>query len=256
MKNKFTVLGCGSSLGSPWITNYWGKLNRKIKKNIRTRCCAHIQYQNTSVLIDTSPDIKDQIKKNKIKNVDAVIYTHEHADQSVGIFELRPFYWKNKKKIPVYGSKRTIKLLKQNYNFCFSPISGYKPIMTAHTFKEKFVIKKNNISLKIIAIELQHGLIKSNGFVFNKIAYLSDCNKILKNSYNHLKNLDYLIIDCLRKKPHPSHFHFEETIRIAKELNAKKTILTNLHVDLDYHNLKEILPKNIIPAYDGLSFNF
>ncbi len=96
----------------------------------------------------------------------------------------------------------------------------------------------------------------ANGFVFNKVAYLSDCNKIPKKSLSRLKDLNYLVIDCLRKKPHPSHFHFEETIRIAKELNAKKTILTNLHVDLDYHNLKEILPKNIIPAYDGLSFNF
>ena len=98
MKNKFTILGCGSSLGAPWITNYWGKLNKNNKKNIRTRCCAHIQYKNISILIDTSPDIKDQIKKNKIKNIDAVMYTHEHADQTVGIFELRPFFWKNKKK--------------------------------------------------------------------------------------------------------------------------------------------------------------
>ena len=98
MKNKFTILGCGSSLGAPWITNYWGKLNKKNKKNIRTRCCAHIQYQNISILIDTSPDIKEQIKKNNIKNIDAVIYTHEHADQTVGIFELRPFFGKIKKK--------------------------------------------------------------------------------------------------------------------------------------------------------------
>ncbi len=142
MKNKFTILGCGSSLGAPWITGYWGKLNKRNKKNIRTRCCAHIQYKNISILIDTSPDIKDQIKKNKIKNVDAVIYTHEHADQSVGIFELRPFYWKNKKKIPVYGSTRTSKLLKQKYTFCFSPRSGYKPIMSSHIFKDHFKIKK------------------------------------------------------------------------------------------------------------------
>ena len=216
----------------------------------------HIQYQNISILIDSSPDIKQQIKDNKIKDVDAVIYTHEHADQTVGIFELRPFFWKNKKKIPVYGSKRTSKLLKQKYTFCFSARSGYKPIMTSNTFKEQFTIKKNSKSLKITAIELQHGLIKANGFVFNKVAYLSDCNKIPKKSLNKLKNLNYLIIDCLRKKPHPSHFHFDETIKIAKKLKAKKTILTNLHVDLDYSILKKKLPKNIVPAYDGMSFNF
>jgi len=256
LKNKFTILGCGSSLGAPWITNYWGKLNKNNSKNKRTRCCAHIQYKNISILIDTSPDIKEQIKRNKIKDIDAVIYTHEHADQSVGIFELRPFFWKNKKKIPVYGSKRTSKLLKQKYTFCFSPRSGYKPIMTSHTFKEKFQIKKKNKILKIEALELQHGMIKANGFLFNRIAYLSDCNKIPKKAFNKLKNLDYLIIDCLRNNPHPSHFHYDETLRIAKILKAKKTILTNLHVDLDYLSLKKKLPKNIIPAYDGLNFNF
>ena len=256
MKNKFTILGCGSSLGAPWITNYWGKLNKKNKKNIRTRCCAHIQYQDISILIDTSPDIKEQIKRNNIKNIDAVIYTHEHADQTVGIFELRPFFWKNKKKIPIYGSKRTTKLLKQKYTFCFSPRFGYKPIMSANPFNDQFTIKKNDKFLKIQAIELQHGMIKANGFVFNKIAYLSDCNKIPNKSLNQLKNLNFLIIDCLRKNPHPSHFHFDETIKIAKKLAPKKTILTNLHVDLDYQSLRKKLPENIIPAYDGLSFNF
>ena len=96
MIKKFTILGCGSSLGSPWITNYRGSL-KKDPKNIRSRCCAHIQYGNLSILVDTSPDIKNQILKNKIKNLDAIIYTHEHADQTSGIFEMRPFYWKNKK---------------------------------------------------------------------------------------------------------------------------------------------------------------
>ena len=118
MKAKFTILGCGSSLGSPWITNYNGNL-RKHPKNIRTRCCAHIQKGNLSVLIDTSPDIKYQFSKNKIKNLDSIIYTHEHADQTAGIFEMRPFYWKNKSKIPIYGSRKTIKSLKNLTDFVF-----------------------------------------------------------------------------------------------------------------------------------------
>jgi len=256
VKNRFTILGCGSSLGAPWITNNWGKLNKKNKKNIRTRCCAHIQYKNISILIDTSPDIKEQFRKNKINSVDAVIYTHEHADQTVGIFELRPIFWKNKKKIPVYASNKTIRSLMQNYTFCFKPKSGYKPIMTTHIFKNNFNIKKDKNNLKIKAIELQHGKIKANGFIFNKIAYLSDCNKIPNKSFKYLKNLNYLIIDCLRRDPHPTHFHLDETIKIARILKAKKTILTNLHVDLDYAILKKELPNNIIPAYDGLNFSF
>ena len=106
MKNKFTILGCGSSLGSPWITDYWGSCDKKNPKNIRTRCSAHFYYEGMSIMIDTSPDIKLQFKKNNIKNIDAVIYSHEHADQTAGIFELRPFVWKNKKKLKFMEAKK------------------------------------------------------------------------------------------------------------------------------------------------------
>mgnify|MGYP006081174943 CR=1 FL=1 len=255
MKNQFTILGCGSSLGSPWITNYYGKL-KKNSKNIRTRCCAHIQKGNLSVLIDTSPDIKNQFLKNKIKSLDAIVYTHEHADQTSGIFEMRPFFWKNKKKIPIYGSPKTIKELKDKYTFCFSPRHGYKPIMTANSIKNKFVIKKAQTNLYIDSFDVNHGLIKASGFVLEKIAYISDCNKIPKKSLKKLSNLNYLIIDCLRIDKHPSHFNYSEAINLIKELKPKKAILTNLHIDMDYFKLKEKLPKNIIPAYDGYSFNF
>ena len=255
MKNKFTILGSGSSLGAPWITNYMGKL-KKNSKNIRTRCCAHIKYGNLSILIDTSPDIKSQFLKNKINSLDAIIYTHEHADQTSGIFEMRPFFWKNKKKIPVYGSKRTINALISKYTFCFKPRHGYKPIMATNIIKNKFEVKVNNKKFKITAFDVIHGMIKANGFLFNKIAYISDCNKIPKNSLKNLFNLDYLVIDCLKKDKHPSHFSFNEALNLSKLVKPKKTILTNLHTDLDYATLKKKLPKNILPAYDGLNFNF
>ena len=255
MKNKFTILGCGSSLGAPWITNFNGKL-KKNSKNIRTRCCAHIQKGNLSILIDTSPDIKFQFLKNKINTLDAIIYTHEHADQTSGIFEMRPFFWKNKKKIPVYASSRTIKELKDKYTFCFSPRHGYKPIMKAHLIKKKFSIIKAKDSLDIEEFDVTHGMIKATGFVFDKIAYLSDCNKISNKSLKKLRNLNYLIIDCLRKDKHPSHFNYDDAINFVKFIKPKKTILTNLNVDLDYYVLKNKLPKNITPAFDGLSFNF
>ena len=142
MKKRFTILGCGSSLGSPWITNYKGDLEMN-SKNQRTRCCAHIQKGNLSVLIDTSPDIKYQFLKNKITKLDSIIYTHEHADQTAGIFEMRPFYWKNKSKIPIYGSRRTITALKKSYRFCFFEGQGYKPIMKANIIDKSFSIKQN-----------------------------------------------------------------------------------------------------------------
>ena len=255
MKNKFTILGCGSSLGAPWINNYNGKL-KKNTKNIRTRCCAHIQKGNLSVLIDTSPDIKHQFLKNKINSLDAIIYTHEHADQTSGIFEMRPFFWKNKKKIPIYASSRTIKELRNKYTFCFSPRHGYKPIMKTYSVKNKFTIKKDRNILNIEEFDVTHGMIKATGFVFDKIAYLSDCNKISNKSLKKLLNLDYLIIDCLRKNKHPSHFNYNDALELIEKLKPKKSILTNLHVDLDYFKLKKKLPKNIIPAFDGLKFNF
>jgi len=253
--NKFTILGCGSSLGSPWITNYSAKL-KKNSKNIRTRCCAHIQKGNLSVLIDTSPDIKSQFLRNKIRSLDAIIYTHEHADQTSGIFEMRPFFWKNKKKIPVYASSKTIKELKDKYTFCFSRRHGYKPIMKANTIKKKFLIKKDDIQLFVDTFEVAHGMIKSTGYRFDDIAYISDCNKIGNSVSKKLLNLEYLIIDCLRKEKHPSHFNFDDAINFIKLVKPQKAILTNLHVDMDYFDLKKKLPKYIMPAFDGLNFNF
>lgn len=255
MKNKFTILGCGSSLGSPWITGFKGKL-KKNKKNLRSRCCAHIKYENLSILIDTSPDIKQQIQKNKISSLDAVLYTHEHADQTSGIFEIKPFSWVNNKKIPVYGSNRTIKHLKKQYKYCFYGVKNYKPFLYSNIVKNKFDIKKNNNILPISIFNVNHGLIKSSAYIIEKIAYLSDCNKIPIKSIKYFHNLNYLIIDCLKRKKHPSHFNFEDVLRIVKTIKPKKTILVNLSLDFDYFSLKKKLPKNIIPAYDGLSFNF
>ena len=256
MKNKFTILGCGSSLGSPWITNNWGNCNKNVKKNIRTRCCAHFQYKNISVLIDTSPDLKAQFSQNNLNNVDAVLYTHEHADQTSGIFELRPFFWKNKKKIDIYGRTKTIKELKNKYDFCFKQKQGYMPIAKDHVINDNFLIKKGSNKIKIKSFEVQHGLIKATGYLINKTAYLSDCSYIPKKSRTLLYDLDYLVIDCLRIKPHPGHFNLDLALSISKELNPKKTILTNLGVEFDYYKFKRSLPSSIIPAFDGLNFNF
>mgnify|MGYP001231464083 CR=1 FL=1 len=255
MKNRFTILGCGSSLGSPWITNYMGKL-KKNKKNLRTRCCAHVQYGSLSVLIDTSPDIKSQFLTNKIKNLDAIIYTHEHADQTSGIFEMRPFYWKNMKKIQVYASNRTIKALLSKYTFCFKPRHGYKPIMKANIVKNNFKIKNTKHTMKIIPFDVIHGMIKATGFLFEKVAYISDCNKIPNSSIKNLYNLNYLVLDCLKLSKHPSHFNLSEALELINLVRPKKTILTNLHTDLDYNDLKKMLPKNVYPAFDGMVFNF
>ncbi len=256
MSNYIRILGSGSSLGSPWITGHWGFLKKKNNKNIRTRCSAYIQYKNLSILIDTSPDIKKQFLNNKIKNLDAVLFTHEHADQTSGIFELRPYLWKNKKKMKMYGSERTMKTLKKNYDYIFKAKQGYLPIATSHIIKSKVSIKKGNTKINFQCFEVKHGEITSTAYVFNKLAYISDCKNVDRKHYKYLDKLNLLIIDCLKFKSHPGHFSFEESIEFAKKINAKKTVLTNLHVDLDYDFLLKNTPKNFYPAYDGMKLNF
>ena len=254
---KITILGCGSSLGSPWINNYWGNCDSKNKFNRRTRCSAFIQRGNLSVLIDTSPDIKEQFIKNKIKDVDYVLYTHEHADQTSGIFELRPFcqFLKHKKIINIYANKRTLKELKKKYDFCFFGGEGYIPIIKDILIKKKFKISKGKTKISFETFEVQHGQITSIAYLFNKTAYISDCSGIEEKDLKKLKKLNYLIIDCLKFKRHSGHFNLAESLRISNYLKPKKTILTNLHTDLDYNFLKKNLPSNIVPAYDGMTLN-
>ena len=160
------------------------------------------------------------------------------------------------KKIDIFGSQKTIRELKVKYDFCFKKKQGYAPIAKDHIIKNNFFIKKNNNKIKINSFEVQHGLIKATAFIINKIAYLSDCSHIPTKSKKLLLNLDYLIIDCLRVKFHPGHFNLENAISLSKELKPKKTILTNLHVELDYSKLKKRLPLNVVPAFDGMNFNF
>ena len=255
-KTEITLLGCGSSLGVPRIDGYWGKVNKKNKKNHRMRCSLFIKYKDISILIDTSPDIKNQLLNNKIKKIDYVIYSHDHADQTHGINELRPFFWINKKKIPIYADKKTSFYLLNSFKYLFVKQSKYyKPILKMNIINNNFFLKKNKNSIQLEAVKVRHGDINSNGYLFNKIAYISDCSSISNESLKKLVNLKLLIIDCLQFKNHATHLNFKKCLSYIKILKPKKTILTNLHSDIDYSFLKRKLLKistNIIPGYDGL----
>ena len=219
---KIIILGCGSSLGSPWITNHWGKCNKKNPKNVRTRCSIFIQNKNLSVMIDTSPDIKKQILDNKIKDIDYVLYTHEHADQTNGIFELRPFFWKRKKKIDIYADKRTLKILMDRHDYCFFGGQGYIPILRGNLIKKRFTLSKKKSKINFTSFPVSHGQIKSTAYLFNNTAYISDCNAIESKDLKKLMNLKYLIIDCLKINQHPSHFNLNQALYLSKLLKAKK----------------------------------
>ena len=220
MKTKITILGSGSSIGVPRIDGYWGNCNRNNKKNIRTRCSIMIKKGNNSILIDSSPDIRNQFLSNKINNLSYVLYTHPHADQLHGINELRPFYWKNKKKIKIFSDRSTIKYIKEKFNYCFEPVKGYVPFLDANTIKNSSITFGEK-SEKIIfsTINLNHGKISSLGYIFEKVAYFSDCNGINKKYFKQLINLKCLIIDCLKIQKHPSHFSLNEALEIANKLN-------------------------------------
>ena len=255
-KDKIIILGSGSSLGVPRIDGYWGRADKKDLKNNRTRCSIYIKNKNLNIVIDTSPDIRSQLLKNKITKIDNVIYTHDHADQTHGINELRTFFWKNKKKIDVYTNRNTAKTLYKSFNYLFIKKSKfYNPILKMNIIKKKFLINKNKNKISFEPIIVAHGDTKAYGYIFKKIAYISDCSYISKKELKKLYNLNILIIDCLKFKKHKTHLNYYEAIKYIKILKPKKAILTNLHSDIDYRKLKNKLLKekiNTTPAYDGM----
>ena len=190
MPVKFTILGCGYSMGVPRIDGDFGNCDPKNQKNYRTRCSAIISYQNKNILIDTSPDLRSQLIKNKIKNIDKIFYTHNHADQTHGINDLRVFYLKQKKKINVYADSLTRKYLLKSFRYCFKYTSEYPPILTMNKLKKKHLIKYKNKTLQIDSIPVQHGKIDSISYLINKkCAYASDASKIYKKDLYKFFNL-------------------------------------------------------------------
>ena len=252
---KFIILGCGSSMGVPRPDGYFGNCDPKNKKNYRTRCSALIKTDLENVLIDTSPDLRHQMLSQKIKKIDKVFYSHMHADQTHGINDLRSFFISNKKPINVFADTTTSKYLKKNFSYCFDTYSReYPAILRLNKISKRLFIKDKKKNVLIKPITVQHGNVNSICYIIDKkLAYISDVSKIFNKDYKYFKNLKYLIIDCLWYRNHPSHFNLEKSLEIIKKFSPKKAILTNLHTDIDYNQIREILPKNIIPAYDGLS---
>tara|TARA_B100001057_G_scaffold176163_1_gene176836 strand:- start:6292 stop:7062 length:771 start_codon:yes stop_codon:yes gene_type:complete len=252
---KFIILGCGSSMGVPRSDGHFGKCNPKNKKNYRSRCSALISTKNENILIDTSPDLRHQLIKNKIKTIDKVFYSHMHADQTHGINDLRVFYIKNKKPIPVYADNSTKKYLINTFSYCFTNYSmEYPATLKLENIKKNFFVKDGNKKLLIQTVKVKHGKVDCICYIIErKLAYISDVSQIDKKNFKYFEDLEYLIIDCLWIKKHPSHLNLEDSLMLIDKFKPKRAILTNLHSDLDYDHLKKKLPKNVVPAYDGLT---
>ncbi len=254
---KFIILGCGSSMGVPRPDGFFGNCDPNNIKNHRTRCSAILKTKTENILFDTSPDLRIQLIKQNINKIDKVFYSHMHADQTHGINDLRVFYLKNKKPIPIYVDNSTKKYLKKNFLYCFKDNNKeYPAILKIFSINNRMFVFNGDKKVPIKPISVKHGKVNSICYIINKkLAYISDVSEIYKTDYKSFKNLEYLIIDCLWYRNHPSHLNLQSCLELIKKFSPKKAILTNLHSDLDYKELKKKLPKNIFPAYDGLTIN-
>ena len=252
---KFIILGCGSSMGVPRPDGFFGNCDPNNKKNYRTRCSAFLKTTSENILIDTSPDLRQQLLRHKIKKINKVLYSHMHGDQTHGINDLRSFYINSRKQIDVYADRYTSKYLNSTFSYIFKSYSKeYPATLKLNKLPKKIFTKNNNKKIGIQSIMVEHGKVQSNCFIINKkLAYISDVSKIYKKDFKYFKNLKYIIIDSLRYQNHPSHLNLIESLNLIKLFSPKKAILTNLHSDFDYKLLKMKLPKNVVPAYDGFT---
>ena len=192
---KFTILGCGSSMGVPRSDGSFGKCNPKNKKNYRTRCSALIKTQNETVLIDTSPDLRQQLIKNKIKKIDKVYYSHMHADQTHGINDLRVFYIKNKKTIPIFADKSTRSYLMSSFKYCFTNFNKeYPAILKLNLINENLKIKDGSNTIKVKPVKVKHGKVESICYIFDKkLAYISDVSEIYNKDFQYFKTQNTIL---------------------------------------------------------------
>lgn len=260
MSVRLTILGCGSSAGVPRVGVGWGACDPSNPRNRRRRCSVLAERTTggaaTSVLVDTSPDLRDQLLGADVRRLDAVLYTHEHADHIHGIDDLRPLAIAMRRRIPVYADRFTSEVLQLRFNYCFeTPAgSGYPPILDIHLLKPGVTtaVSGPGGSLEALPFRMIHGDIEALGFRFGKIAYAPDVSRMPDESLAYLEDLDVLILDALRYAPHPTHFSVSEALELIERVRPKRAILTNLHTDLDYETFRRELPPHIEPAYDGL----
>jgi phosphoribosyl 1,2-cyclic phosphate phosphodiesterase len=261
MTLKFTVLGCGSSGGVPRPALGWGDCNPNNPKNRRRRTAFLVEKRGaggvTRILIDTPPDLREQMLDAEVDWLDAVFYTHEHADHTHGVDDLRAFFIKQRRPIDVYLDEHTARSMHERFGYAFKSPAGseYPPIVTERrlTAGEPITIAGKGGAITGLPIRQEHGPITSYGFRFGGLAYSCDLSGLPEASATALTGLDVWIVDALRYRPHPSHFSLDDALRWIARLKPRRAILTNLHADLDYDALRTKLPPGVEPAYDGIT---
>jgi phosphoribosyl 1,2-cyclic phosphate phosphodiesterase len=261
MTLKFTILGCGSSGGVPRPALGWGDCDPNNPKNRRRRTSLLAERRDgggvTRVLVDTSPDLREQLLDAEVDWLDAVLYTHEHADHTHGVDDLRALYIKQRRQIDLYLDEHTARSMHERFGYCFKspPGSEYPAIATEHRLVpgQPIVIAGKGGPITALPLLQAHGDIASIGFRFGSLAYSCDLSGMPPESATALGGLDVWIVDALRYRPHPSHFSLDDALEWIARLKPRRAILTNLHADLDYEELRAKLPPHIVPAYDGIT---
>jgi phosphoribosyl 1,2-cyclic phosphate phosphodiesterase len=260
MRRALTILGCGSSGGVPRVAQGWGACDPGNPRNRRRRCSVLVEQgvgaALTRVLVDTSPDLREQLLDANIAALDAVFITHPHADHTHGIDDLRPLYLATRRRVEVYMDEPTTHVLKRAFSYAFETPAGssYPSMLDARrlTSGEICRIEGAGGPLEALPIQLEHGEIGSLGFRFGRLAYTPDVSAIPASSTPLLEDLDVWIIDGLRYSRHPTHFSVDEALDWVARLRPRQAVITNLHTDLDYAELKSRLPGNVTPAFDGM----
>ena len=263
MSRIITILGCGSSGGVPRPALGWGACNPDNPKNRRRRCSILVEQTGprgkTSVLVDTSPDLREQLLDAGVSKLDGVLFTHEHADHTHGIDDLRGLFIKHRRRIDIYLDEPTSRALHARFGYCFMtpPGSEYPPIVTEHriTPGRPVTIAGDGGPVTALPLLVEHGDIPCLGFRFDGIAYTADLVGIPDEVAAALTGLDVWIVDALRHTPHPSHFSLSQALHWIERLKPKRAILTNMHTDLDYDALLEALPPHVVPAHDGMQIS-
>ena len=257
-KIVFTVLGCGASGGVPRLGNNWGACNPKNIKNQRLRCSLLVEKKmkskKTVALIDTGPDMRQQLLKAKVEDLDGIIYTHSHADHVHGIDDLRMLVFKRRARLPVYADKKTSKRLKEGFGYIFKQPKGsnYPAILDLKKLDKPTKINGPAGAIIFEPLDVKHGETDALGFKIGNLAYIPDVSEIYQETWEKILGIDVLIIDALRYDPHPSHSHLSQTLEWIKRLKPKKTYLINLNIELDYEKLSREVPENVSVCYDML----
>jgi phosphoribosyl 1,2-cyclic phosphate phosphodiesterase len=257
----FTILGCGSSGGVPRPALGWGDCDPNNPKNRRRRTSLLVERREaggvTRVLIDTPPDLREQLIDAEVDWLNGVFYSHEHADHTHGIDDLRAFFLRQRQLIDVYLDEQTGAMMQSRFSYCFKspPGSEYPPIVKAHRLVagRSVTIDGQGGAIEALPILQQHGDIPSLGFRFGNFAYSCDLSGLPPESVAALAGLDVWVVDALRYRPHPSHFSLADALGWIERLKPKRAILTNLHADLDYETLRRELPPHVEPAFDGMT---